>query len=180
LLKKSSLLLQAVVPIVIITLTACSGVTILEAEDEQPVESIAAPNPQAAPTPESDFDDPVVETSDWGDDLSQVDRQGSVEVKVSPVNLNNPGDTIDFEISLDTHSVDLNIDLVEIAMLMTDTGRFVLAEIWDAPSGGHHVEGILSFPANYKGEYLLADVNELQLIFSNLYGPERKFIWEKQ
>jgi hypothetical protein len=35
-----------------------------------------------------------------------------------PVNFDDPGNTIDFEISLDTHSVDLSMELAEIAQLI--------------------------------------------------------------
>jgi hypothetical protein len=43
-------------------------------------------------------------------DLSRTDEQGAVIVVVEPVNLDSPGETLDFEVSLDTHSVDLSTD----------------------------------------------------------------------
>jgi hypothetical protein len=185
LLKISALRLPTAVIIAVFTLAACRSERILEPEVELPAESTPTLSQEGAPTVESNFTDPDIKpsdpnTSEWGEDLSQVDSQGAVEVKVTPVNLDDPGNTIDFEISLDTHSVDLSMDLAEIAQLITDTGRSVSAVLWDAPMGGHHVGGILSFPTAVDGGQLLDGANEIQLVFSNLEVPERIFIWQKR
>jgi hypothetical protein len=131
-----------------------------------------------------DADIPPVEPEDspigWGDDLTKVDNQGSVEVIVKPVNLEYPGETIEFEIALDTHSVDLSMDLADLAILRTDIGMEVKAAVWDAPRGGHHVGGILSFPASVNGDSVLEEAGEFQLVISGLDAPERIFVWKKQ
>jgi hypothetical protein len=62
--------------------------------------------------------------------------------------------------------------------LTTDTGRSVQATGWDAPRGGHHVEGKLSFPANVDGMPVLEGAAKLTLIVRAVDAPERAFVWE--
>src|SRR5262245_65963631 len=51
-----------------------------------------------------------------------------------------------FNIALNTHAVDLDgFDLKQLAVLQVD-GREVQPSGWDAPKGGHHRSGTLSFP----------------------------------
>jgi hypothetical protein len=111
-------------------------------------------------------------------DLSRSDQQGAVEVVVIPLNLSDPGQTLDFEISLNTHSVDLSMDLASLAALTTDTGKTVNPLVWDAPRGGHHVSGKLSFPIQSNGTSLLEGAKRLTLTIRNVDSPERIFIWE--
>lgn len=134
----------------------------------------------ASPDIENTPDNPAPAPSAWGEELSKYDNQGAVEVKVTPVNLDNPGETIEFEVSLNTHSVDLSMDLADLASLETDTGLSVEASLWDAPLGGHHVGGKLSFPASVEGSALLEGAGEVRLIISGLDAPERIFTWQKQ
>ena len=60
---------------------------------------------------------------------------GAVVVEIVPQKLNNPGQTLDFEVRMNTHSVDLSMNLAGLATLTTDTGKTVQAIGWDAPSG---------------------------------------------
>ncbi len=53
---------------------------------------------------------------------TRTDEQGAVVVEVIPLNLDNPGQTLDFQVSLNTHSIDLSMDLATLATLTTDTG----------------------------------------------------------
>ncbi len=111
-------------------------------------------------------------------DPSRVDEQGAVSITVKPSNLDKPDQTLDFEISMDTHSVDLSMDLTALATLTTDTGVTTNAVTWDAPRGGHHVSGKLSFPNKINGVALLKDASTLTLILRNIDIPERRFKWE--
>jgi ABC-type transport system substrate-binding protein len=88
-------------------------------------------------------------------DLSRTDQQGAVVVTVTPLDLGNSADQLEFDISLETHSVDLSMDLATLATLTTDTGLTVSANQWDAPRGGHHVAGKLIFPAVQDGKAVL-------------------------
>jgi hypothetical protein len=110
-------------------------------------------------------------------DLTRSDDQGAIVIEVKPKNLANPGDTLDFEISLTTHSVDLSMDLTALSTLTTDDGRTVQAIIWDAPRGGHHVSGTLLFPASIDGESLLTGARTLTLAIKDVDAPLRVFTW---
>ena len=53
-----------------------------------------------------------------------------------------------FTVVLDTHAVNLDgYDLAQLAVLSTDQGVEVVPSSWDAPAGGHHRQGTLSFPS---------------------------------
>ena len=113
-----------------------------------------------------------------GVDLPRQDVQGAVIVVITPLNLGQPGDTLDFEVQMDTHSVDLNMDLAELASLATDTGIIVSPVKWDAPAGGHHVSGILSFPTSMDDAPLLDGATSLNLTLRDVDVPERTFTWQ--
>ena len=79
---------------------------------------------------------------------TQTSSQGGVNVQVTP-KPPAPGATRwDFVVVLDTHSQELADDLTQTAMLVTDDGRQMKPSAWTgAGPGGHHREGVLSFPA---------------------------------
>jgi len=112
-----------------------------------------------------------------GEGLARTDEQGAVVVEVTPLNLIDPGETIEFEIGMNTHSIDLSMDLAALATLTTDTGKTVQASLWDAPGGGHHVSGKLIFPALADGQPVLEGAKELTLAIKDLDAPERIFSW---
>lgn len=107
-----------------------------------------------------------------------IDSQGAVTVIVKPLDLYSSEDTLNFEVALETHSIDLSMDLAALAILSTDTGLSVQALLWDAPLGGHHVSGTLSFPANVGGKPVLEGVSKLILTIKDLDAPERVFTWD--
>ncbi len=113
----------------------------------------------------------------WPDGEVQLDEQGFVEVAITPLNLNAPDETLDFSVGLNTHSVDLSMDLASLATLEADNGLGVRAVLWDAPSGGHHVSGVLSFPTLVDGEQLLEGASHLTLKIHDVDAPERNFTW---
>ena len=106
-----------------------------------------------------------------------VDEQGQVSVAVTPLNLSAATTTLDFEVAMDTHSMDLGMDLAALATLTAGDGRQVAARLWDAPQGGHHVAGILSFPAMVDGLSLLDGVSRLTITIRDVDAPERTFTW---
>lgn len=79
---------------------------------------------------------------------------------------------------LTTHSIDLSMDLATQSTLTTDTGVTVQATLWDAPLGGHHVEGKLIFPATKDGKSILEGATRLTLTILNVDAPTRIFEWE--
>lgn len=115
-----------------------------------------------------------------GDDnaaLERTDAQGSIEIAITPLNLTQASDTLDFDVRMDTHSIDLSMDLAVLSTLTTDTGMSVQALQWDAPMGGHHVAGTLIFPANLNGTSVLAGAKTLTMTLVNVDAPERNFTW---
>ncbi len=111
-------------------------------------------------------------------DLTRTDGQGAVEFAVTPLNLAAPGATLDFDVSMNTHSVDLGWDLAAQATLATDTGLQVIGQKWPVGSG-HHYEGTLSFPVTTgEGKPLLASAKTLTLTIRDTDVPERVFTWE--
>lgn len=113
----------------------------------------------------------------WPDGEVQLDEQGFVEVAVTPLNLNTSDETLNFNVGLNTHSVDLSMDLAPLATLEADNGLGVQAILWDAPRGGHHVSGVLSFPSIADGAKLLEGASHLTLTIHNVDAPERSFTW---
>ena len=94
------------------------------------------------------------------------------------MNLENPGDTLISNVSMNTHSVDLSMDLATLATLTTNDGKTIQATRWDGPKGGHHVEGKLTFPINYDGKPFGEWAKELTLTIKNVDAPSRVFAWQ--
>ena len=119
---------------------------------------------------------PTVATS--ADAVTQTNEGGQVTIAVTwergqsaPV----------FKVAMDTHSVDLDsVDLSQVAVLRTDQGVEVSPTGWDAPKGGHHRSGTLTFPttAPSGGVVLGDDTRSVELIIRGVAGiPERAFSW---
>lgn len=126
---------------------------------------------QATSTPEAD--------TAAGSDLHRVDEQGAVVIEVTPSNLDTPSDVLEFEVAMNTHSVNLSMDLAALSTLTTDTGVTVQASKWDAPpGGGHHVSGKLIFPATQNGKSILEGASKLTLTITNVDAPSRLFEWQ--
>lgn len=103
----------------------------------------------------------------------QVNSEGSVEVKVTPVEISNTSDSWQFKIVLDTHSVELDQDLTKITLLVDNKRNEYQPLSWNgAPPGGHHREGELTFrsisPRPSSIELVVKDIDEI---------PERRFSW---
>jgi hypothetical protein len=77
---------------------------------------------------------------------TQKNSDRGVTLAVTPQNLSGDARTWDFKIVLDTHSADLNDDLVKSAVLIDGSGGKHAPVAWDgAGPGGHHREGVLRF-----------------------------------
>jgi len=114
------------------------------------------------------------------DSAMRTDGQGAIIFEVTPLNLNAPSETLEFDIVLTTHSIDLSMDLATQATLTTDTGVTVQATLWDAPRGGHHVEGKLIFPATVDGKSILDGATKLTITIVNVDAPSGVFEWGVQ
>lgn len=165
-------------PTVSATLSAMVSATLAATEKEAPAAPVA-PSPSVSLTPSILPATAAApnESSAAEPELTRTDSQGAVEVDVTPTDLAQPGDTLIFEVGLNTHSVNLNMDLVKLSTLKTDTGLIVNAVAWDGGAGGHHVSGTLSFPAQINGKSLLEGAKVLTLAIQNVDAPERTFTW---
>jgi len=141
-----------------LVLAACSATA---AQDE--------PQPDSVSTESS---------SPSSDSITRTDQQGAIIFEITPLNLDAPTDTLEFDVVLTTHSIDLSMDLATPSTLTTDTGVSVDATLWDAPLGGHHVEGKLIFPATKDGKLILEGATKLTLTILNVDAPSRIFEWE--
>ena len=102
---------------------------------------------------------------------TQVDETGPVTVTITPLELS--ADNWDFEVTLQTHSVDLDMDILKSIVLRTNESTEIIPEAWDGdPPGGHHRMGIVQFtsasPVPSKFMLLVKDVGGV---------PLREFAW---
>jgi hypothetical protein len=156
--------------LLMLALAGCGGLVGSQAA-VPPLASTSTPPPTATAV------SPLPEAAAEGSTM-RSDNQGAIAVEITPVDLGTPGDTLVFDVSLDTHSIDLSMDLAAAATLTTDTGRSVNALSWEAPSGGHHVAGTLTFPASVDGAHVLSGAAKLTLTITGLDAPTRTFIWD--
>lgn len=153
-------------------LTACSGSAAARPAASAPVPA-ATVSANAGPIIGPTARPPALQ------DLARVDQQGAVTIEVIPTNLDSAVDTLDFDVAMNTHSVDLSMDLATLSTLATDTGLTVPASKWDAPpGGGHHVSGTLIFPAVVDGKPILEGARKLTLTILNVDAPSRTFEWQ--
>ncbi|MBI5829289.1 MAG: hypothetical protein HZB20_07050 [Chloroflexi bacterium] len=131
---------------------------------------VAAPTDAALPT--------AVAPAVSSENIARTDSQASVEFVITPLNLASPTDTLDFDVSMNTHSVDLSWDLAAQSVLATDAGLEVQGQSW-AIGSGHHYEGTLTFPAKTAdGKPLLDGAKKLTLTIKDAGVAERIFVWE--
>lgn len=77
---------------------------------------------------------------------TKTEEQASVTVVVTPLDLSSQSAEWKFDITLSTHSVELDQDMIEVAILTDDSGKEHSPARWEGtPAGGHHREGVLVF-----------------------------------
>lgn len=87
-------------------------------------------------------------------------------------------DSIVFNVVMDTHSVDLDkYDLSSLSLLRDEKGNKYNPVSWQAPPGGHHRSGDLTFPLPLtisRGE-----TQYIEMVVKDVAGiPQRVFRWE--
>jgi len=143
-----------------------------------PMPTSSAMTVVATPTTNPSIFEQLFPSSNAGNELTRTDQQGMVVVEVTPLNLGTPADTLIFEVAMNTHSVDLSMDLVQLSTLTTNTGMVIQALSWDAPLGGHHVSGKLTFPAMKDGVSIMDGVTNITLQIRNMEADLRTFEWQ--
>ncbi|MBI5135152.1 hypothetical protein HZA86_02875 [Candidatus Uhrbacteria bacterium] len=103
----------------------------------------------------------------------RTDEQGEVNVAVQPIVV-RAGVPTQFEISMDTHSVELDADVTKQAVLYDDQSRLYKPVSWaGAGPGGHHRSGTLTFdPPTTMPKSIELQMNDVGGI------PIRTFRWE--
>ena len=77
---------------------------------------------------------------------TKTEEQASVTVVVTPLDLSSDSKEWKFNVVMDTHSVELDQDMVKVAVLVDDNGKEYKPLRWEgAEVGGHHREGVLIF-----------------------------------
>jgi hypothetical protein len=160
--------------------TSAPGETVQSSVPSPAGDSVETAVPAATPsTSQTDLQTgQLTAQTAWPDGQTRQDTQGQVEVAVIPLNLSNHDETLDFDVVMDTHSIDLSMDLAALATLSTDAGLTVNASAWSAPDGGHHVSGALQFPAVVDGGHILDNASRLILTIRDVDTPERTFTWD--
>lgn len=115
----------------------------------------------------------------WMDGQARQDEQGAVTVVVTPLTLTSGSETLDFDIAMDTHSVNLDMDLGTLSTLTTDTGLSVDNSTWTTAESGHHVSGVLSFSATLNGVSILEGASRIMLTIRGVDAAERVFSWQQ-
>lgn len=118
-------------------------------------------------------------------DLKRKDSRAAVSISVTYLNPIGKvhGNTLDFEVRMNTHSVDLDgFKIDKLAVLRGPDGVEVQSLGWFEPGGGgHHRFGILRFPMkNRAGKAVLSGKKgPLELRIKGIADPSvRLFRWE--
>ncbi len=77
---------------------------------------------------------------------SQVNKEGAVTVRVTPLDLSAQAGAWRFEIVLDSHVTALDHDMTAVVVLTDGVGREYRPLAWEGEKpGGHHRKGVLTF-----------------------------------
>ena len=152
---KSPLLIIFIIMVAVMA-TACSGFT--PAQDRS--------------SPTSASSTPIKPTNG----VVQSNEAGSVAIEVQWVKVE--GNSLVFKVAMDTHSVALDqYDLGKLAVLRDDTGKEYRPVSWDAPPGGHHLEGRLTFPL--PDSVSQGKTKYVEIVIRNVAGIEERVLrWE--
>ncbi len=107
---------------------------------------------------------------------TQISEGGSVTISVQWAKAENG--QLTFEVSMNTHSVNLEAyDFRQLAALRDDGGKEFAPTSWAAPGGGHHRSGTLTFPVPPSVEQ--GQTKYLEMTIRGVAGvPERVLRWE--
>lgn len=101
---------------------------------------------------------------------TQSAAEGEVSVEVTPMVL-KPGGEAKFKVTLNTHTIELNYDLLKVSNLQDNNGNNIKAILWSGGLVGHHLTGELVFPA------ISGKAESVELTIAGISGSDRKFRW---
>lgn len=102
----------------------------------------------------------------------RADEQSNVTVTVMPLDLSPESPEWRFDVSMDTHSVELDQDMASVSALFDDSGREYRPLAWDGATGGHHREGVLIF------KRITPTPRSLRLQITGIAEATRTFVWQ--
>lgn len=102
----------------------------------------------------------------------KISEGASVVVEATPKTLSHLAEKTIIEVSLNTHSVDLNYDFASIMILQDDLGNIYPAIEWSGPSGGHHIYGDIIF------DKINPEASSAILIIKSLNGVDHRLSWK--
>jgi len=103
---------------------------------------------------------------------SRIDDQANVTVTVTPIQLSRNSDEWKFNVVMDTHSVELDQNMINIVVLIDDQGTRYSPLNWEGSSGGHHREGVLTFQG------IVTSTKFIELKISGIGDVTRDFTWQ--
>ena len=113
------------------------------------------------------------ETARETNNITEENNEGDVSVTVTPMDVRQDATNWTFDVSLNTHSAEINEDLMAVSELIDEQGRIYKPVSWEgSPPGGHHRSGVLKFsaPPTTPGSY--------ELVIKQVGGvEERRFKW---
>lgn len=104
---------------------------------------------------------------------TQTNNNGKIIVEATPKSL-SPESEAQFDLVFNTHSVELDYDLVKIAQLTDDKGKIYKPISWSGGKSGHHLEGVLTFSG------ISNSAKKVTLTISGIDNQDRIFSWELQ
>ncbi|MCX6751220.1 MAG: hypothetical protein NT161_00395 [Candidatus Nomurabacteria bacterium] len=76
---------------------------------------------------------------------TKTDEKENVTVIITPIDLSSDYKEWKFDVIMNTHSVELDQDMIKSVILVDDAGKEYKPIAWDGQVGGHHREGVLIF-----------------------------------
>ncbi len=115
----------------------------------------------------------ITQQTNTGQNLeSKTDDQSAVVITVTPIDISPKLGEWKFDVVISTHSVELDQDLMKVAVILDDQGKEYMPIGWNGPVGGHHMSGILKFVPITTG------LSNLTLKIKDVGGvSERVFTW---
>ncbi|MFZ3011437.1 MAG: hypothetical protein WA060_00325 [Minisyncoccia bacterium] len=104
---------------------------------------------------------------------TKTEEQANVTVVITPIDLSLNSKEWKFDVVMDTHSVELDQDMIKIAIIVDDQGKEYKPIRWEgAEAGGHHREGVLIF------SQITPTPKSVELKISSIGDVVRSFIWQ--
>ncbi|MEK7610347.1 MAG: hypothetical protein AAB468_01195 [Patescibacteria group bacterium] len=104
---------------------------------------------------------------------TKSDQRAGVTVAVTPIKLSSGSREWMFNVVMDTHSIELDQDMVSVTTLTDDRGAEHRPIRWEGAVGGHHRAGVLVFQSlDYSSNYLELKIKNVGAV------SERLFKWE--